>query len=177
LLRAVTTEQASFQMLEGHSRLTLPVLDGTPASFWQALPDAARNGFLEPLPGSGGQPLYLVFSVELMLVWVVVIFAVIRNLWPKHHLPTPDLLPPSASDPVSRALPHTGAPAFSAACITFALTGMLVIGFVVPFAGTIVRYRSIYLPFLLGPALHALSRHVAIQRLKSWLNNKLHFLI
>jgi hypothetical protein len=50
---------------------------------------------------------------------------------------------------------------------------MLTIGFFVPFAGTIVRYRSIYLPFLLAPALHTLRQLPVIQPLNRWLNNKL----
>jgi len=152
ILRAVTTEQASFQILEGHSRLPLPVLDGTLGSFCRALPRAVLNGFFEPLPGSGGQTAYLAFSIELTLVWVVVLLAAIRV----------------------RRLSFSP---FSAACVLFALGGMLLIGFVVPFAGTIVRYRSIYLPFLLAPALHSLRLHPAMQRLNHWLNNKLQFLI
>ena len=178
VLQAVTTEQVSFLMLQGHSRLSLPALDGSLASFWRALPYAIRNGFFEPIPGSGGQAVYLIFAAELVVVWLCVLsgvvtmlrggkssesnwgeFAAIRN----RHVRSP-------SFPLARVI-------FALACVIFALAGMLLIGFVVPFAGTIVRYRSIYLPFLLAPALHALGSHPAVQRLKSWSNNKLHFLI
>jgi hypothetical protein len=225
ILRAVTSEQASFQILEGHSRLPLPVLDGTLAGFWRALPFAARNGFFEPLPGSGGRPIYLAFSVELVFVWVVVLLAAIRLLRARlsrgttvhsnygefatiklEHTPTP---PPTPSSPSTSPSPRTfvfpstsptprtfaspstsppppaapppprlpTSPAFGLACLLFALAGMLMIGFVVPFAGTIVRYRSIYLPFLLAPALHTLRGHPVADRLNRWLNNKLRFLI
>jgi hypothetical protein len=166
LLRSVSTEQASFQVLEGHSRLPLPALDGGLASVWRAFPSAVRNSLFEPLPGSGGQPLYLAFSVELLVIWIIVLLAGIRSL----RLAYP------ARNPRSRRL-STATHAFPAACLLFALAGMLTIGFFVPFAGTIIRYRSIYLPFLLAPAIHTLRQVPAIQALNRWLDNKLRFLI
>jgi hypothetical protein len=158
LLRSAATEQASFQVLEGHSRLPLPTFNGTLTSVWRAFPAAVRNGFFEPLPGSGGQPFYLAFSIELIFVWLIVILATIRSL--RHS-----------------TAPAPANPAFPTACLLFALGGMLTIGFFVPFAGTLIRYRSIYLPFLLAPALHTLRGHPTIQRLNHWLNNRLQFLI
>jgi hypothetical protein len=170
-LRAITTEQASFLVLDGRSRLPLPALDGTLSSVRRAFPTAIRNGFFEPLPGSGGQPIYLAFSIELLLIWGVVLLAgirALRNFSPllarPHALQHPPPHPPASP----RRLP-----AFPAACLLFALAGMLTIGFFVPFAGTLVRYRSIYLPFLLAPALHTLRHLPVIQPLNRWLNNRL----
>jgi hypothetical protein len=182
---------------------------------WRAFPAAIRNGFFEPLPGSGGQPVYLVFSIELLLVWGVVLlagiralrtfrpllagthalqhpisnygeFAAVKTIPPPHTPASPKPAPtdaPATTPPAPRAGPAPGpqpalAPrrplsAFPAACLLFALGGMLTIGFFVPFAGTIVRYRSIYLPFLLAPALHTLRQLPVIQPLNRWLNNKL----
>jgi hypothetical protein len=164
LLGVITTEQASFQILEGHSRLPLPTLDGTLGSVWHAFPAAIRNGFFEPLPGSGGQPTYLTFSIELIFVWLTVLLAAIHGL---RTFTTKSLPAPGAQR----------ASAFPTACLLFALAGMLTIGFFVPFAGTIVRYRSIYLPYLLAPTLHSLRRLPIIQPLNRWLDNKLRFLI
>ena len=171
LLRSVTTEQASFQTLAGHSRLSLPTLDGTLAGVWRTFPSAIRNGFFEPLPGSGGQPLYLAFSIELIFVWVIVILAAIRSL----------LTHPAKSDlhrQIQISVNTTPSdPTFPAACLLFALAGMLTIGFIVPFAGTLVRYRSIYLPFLLAPALHTLRHLPVIQLINQRVINKLRFFI
>ena len=152
LLRTVAGEQASFQLLEGHSRLPLPALDGTLVSVWHTLPAAIRNGFFEPLPGSGGQPIYLAFSIELLFIWGIVVLAAIRSLRPSAHARNP---------------------AFSTACLLLALAGMLSIGFFVPFAGTIVRYRSIFLPFLLAPSLHYFRNFPPFQTLNHWLTNRL----
>jgi hypothetical protein len=105
------------------------------------LPSAVRNGLFEPLPGSGGRPIYLAFSLELMLIWTVVVAGTISSI---------------------RSRPYQ---AFTIFCVIFALTGMLLIGTLVPFAGAIIRYRSIYLPFLLAPFLHSLHRFTPVQRL------------
>ncbi|HZE83381.1 MAG TPA: hypothetical protein VE035_03685, partial [Puia sp.] len=50
-------------------------------------------------------------------------------------------------------------------CILLTFTAMLMIGYTVPFVGAIVRYRSIYLPFLLAPFLYALRHHPLVSRL------------
>jgi hypothetical protein len=185
LLRSVTAEQASFQVLEGHSRLRLPTLDGALVSVWRTFPYAIRNGFFEPLPGSGGQPLYLAFSVELLFVWSIVLLAAIRSF--RHSAPGRTRAPHSRNStsnwgtfapidptatPDTLAAPRAN-PAFPAACLLFALAGMLTIGFFVPFAGTIIRYRSIYLPFLFAPALHNLRHLPVIQPLNRWLSHRL----
>jgi hypothetical protein len=143
LLRTFSAHQRSFQDLEGHSRLYLPAMDGTWPSLLHVLPSAIRNGLFEPLPGSGGQPIYLVFSLELMLIWAVVVAGSISTI---------------------RSRPYQ---AFLVFCVIFALTGMLLIGTLVPFAGAIIRYRSIYLPFLLAPFLHSLHRFTPVQRLNA----------
>lgn len=137
-LSFLTAQQRSFLILEGHSRLPLPALDGSWTSLWQTLPVAIRNGLFEPLPGSGGQRIYTAFSVETFLIWGIIALAIV------HRLLTRNRPSPSAETP------------FSLCCLVFAGLSLLLIGTLVPFAGAIVRYRSIYLPFLLAPFLHSL---------------------
>lgn len=134
--------QQEFLVLEGHSRLPLPALDGSWGSLLRILPSAIRNGFFEPLPGSGGRSIYLVFSIELLLVWGIVVLALVHSLRSRRN-------PGRLSE--DRILTP-----FGWFCLLFALGGMLLIGMMIPFAGAIVRYRSIYLPFLLAPFLHSL---------------------
>jgi hypothetical protein len=168
LLQAYSAHQRLFQLLEGHSRLYLPVMDGTWRSLLDVLPSAIRNGLFEPLPGSGGRPIYLVFSVELMLIWAVIVVAsvgAIRSRSPQASLAQhPPTSRPRSSPPPSPPFPPLAFPVF---CVIFALTGMLLIGTLVPFAGAIIRYRSIYLPFLLAPFLHSLHRFAPVQRLNT----------
>jgi hypothetical protein len=178
-LHKLSRFQGQFQALEGHSRLYLPAIDGTWKSLLHVFPAAVRNGLFEPLPGSGGQQIYLAFSVELILVWVVVLAAIPVLL---DHIAGPSSIGRSrvlllrSTNPLKPSLSAPPSPstlAFSRCCLIFALLGMLMVGAIVPFAGAIVRYRSLYLPFLLAPFLHALASWPQIrrlnQRLATWL--------
>jgi hypothetical protein len=156
LPEAIARRQQEFFSLEGHSRLHLPALDGSWSSLLRVLPAAIRNGGFEPLPGSGGQPIYWAFSLELLAIWAIAFLAILRIIRNRRK---PTLL---AKEPLLSP--------FGLFSLLFALTGMLIIGIMVPFAGAIVRYRSIYLPFLLAPFLHSLRVLPLIQRINEWLS-------
>jgi hypothetical protein len=160
--------QSEFQGLEGHSRLYLPELDGSWNSLWRVLPYTVLNGLFEPLPGSGGQRIYLVFSVELILIWCVVLAAITLRLFSRLGRVRAPVSPPP-----SDAKAFGAGAAFSRCCLIFSLLGLLLVGAIVPFAGAIVRYRSLYLPFLLAPFLHSLIHWPPFrrlnQRLAAWL--------
>ena len=160
LLRELGTLQHSFLILQGNSRLYLPVLNDSWASLLEAAPAALRNGLFEPLPGSGGQQIYQLFSLELLWIWAIVAAALLRRLI--LHKPT-DSAPPASTSPTA-AIP------FSRCCILFALLGMLQIGPIIPFAGAIIRYRSIYLPFLVAPCLYSLRNWQPFQIFNTWLS-------
>jgi hypothetical protein len=160
LLRELGTLQHSFLILQGNSRLYLPVLNDSWTSLLEAAPAALRNGLFEPLPGSGGQQIYQVFSLELLWIWAVVAAALLRRLI--LHKPT-DSAPPASTSPTT-AIP------FSRCCILFALISMLQIGLFIPFAGAIIRYRSIYLPFLVAPCLYSLRNWQPFQIFNTWLS-------
>jgi hypothetical protein len=143
LLDSITAQQHSFMVLKGNSILYLPTLDGTWTSLLQAIPAALRNGLFEPLPGSGGQHIYQLFSLELLCIWTIAAAALIKRL-----APSP----------------------FSLCCMILALAGMFQIGLIIPFAGAIIRYRSIYLPFLAAPCLYSLRNWQPFQTLNAWLS-------
>jgi hypothetical protein len=157
--------QNEFYALYGHSRLPLPEMDGTWAGFFRVLPAGVLNGFFEPLPGSGGQPIYLAFSIELVMIWTITLLAFIQSIrrYPTsairsfHSLPTPQAV---------KTFP------FALFCVLFALSGMLLIGLIVPFAGAIVRYRCIYLPFLLAPSLHSIASNQTVRKVNFWLSHR-----
>jgi len=159
MLSYVSTQQAGFQVFQGHSRLYLPQLQPTTASFLHVLPSALVNGFCEPLPGAGGQSIYLVFSIELVLIWAIVLLGLLSLLRPARNLSRPL---------VSRS-------GFLLCCLVFSFSGLLLIGYTIPFAGAIVRYRSLYLPFLLAPFLHLLHRQPLFQKLNDRLGHLMLF--
>jgi len=151
LAQAITDRQLDFSQLEGNSRLSLPLMAGTWASIFKVLPTAFRNGFFEPLPGSGGKALYLAFAAELVLIWFLFFISLV---WRSTH-------------------PITPRQPFIAFCLLFTFSGLLIIGAMVPFAGAIVRYRSVFLPFLFAPALYWLSASPILSRLNTWLEKRL----
>ena len=136
LFLIISERQQEFLEQSGNSRIFLPVLQPNLTSFLNVLPTALLNGFAEPLPGKGGQSIYLLMSLEIMLICAIIAFAISRRFFktPKVKMGVYDL-----------------------SCLFMAIPCMLLIGYTVPFVGEIVRYRSIYLPFLLVPFIHTLS--------------------
>jgi hypothetical protein len=154
ILRVISHRQQEFQALTGNSRISLPVLDPSPGSFGRVFPYALRNGFFEPLPGQGGQAVYQLFSLELIGIWVLVIASLILNF---RLLVAPSAASSSklaSSSPTKHQLVACSLQLVALSCLP--LFGMLEVGYIVPFIGAIIRYRSIFLPFLLAPALFRL---------------------
>ncbi|MEP6746359.1 MAG: hypothetical protein ABJB86_01465 [Bacteroidota bacterium] len=129
ILARICERQKDFILLEGGSRIFLPALAPSVASFLTVFPVALINGFFQPFPGAGGKLIYTAFSAELMFMWLIILFA----CW---------LMIRKKTIRLSN---------FDITCLLFALPGMIMIGYMVPFAGAIIRYRTIYLPFLLAP--------------------------
>ncbi|HWB94640.1 MAG TPA: hypothetical protein VG605_22445 [Puia sp.] len=148
----IAEKQREFDVLQAHSRIFFPVLDGTWNSLQRSLAYIVMNGLFAPLPGQGGQAIYLAFSLELFAIWAIVAIALVG-----HTTRAIILAPPSHNR------------GFALFCIVLALCGMLEIGATVPFVGAIVRYRSIYLPFLLAPFLHALRTLPLVGKTSQWL--------
>jgi hypothetical protein len=145
LLDDLAAQQHSFMVLKGNSLLYLPTLDGTWTSLLRAIPAALRNGLFEPLPGSGGQRIYQLFALELLCIWTIAAAAIAAAI-------------------VKRSVPSP----FSLCCLILALAGMLQIGLIIPFAGAIIRYRSIYLPFLTAPCLYSLRNWQPLRSVNAW---------
>jgi hypothetical protein len=162
VLSVASERQKAFQALTGHSRIWLPVLEPSLGSLLRVLPSAVLNGFFQPLPGSGGKTIYLLFSVELILVWAIVVYALFRRY----------ILHKGRGDVVSAGEQAAEAGSrFSWPSVFLAVSGMLIIGFTIPFIGAIVRYRSIYLPFLLIPFIKMLQEWPPIKRSNKWLSD------
>jgi uncharacterized protein (DUF983 family) len=73
----------------------------------------------------------------------------------------------------TRKQPAGQPPAFVFLCLALAIIGLLQIGYTVPFAGSIIRYRSLFLPFLLAPFIYSLRRLEAFKKADQWLNKLL----
>jgi hypothetical protein len=127
----IAQKQASFVVLEG-SRFPLGRLTADPISFLKVLPQAFMNTFLRPLPWEAHGALQLMACGEIIIFWVVIIVAVIRRPhdW-RFRLRNPVIL----------------------FLLTFSITIYLMIGYIVPFPGAIVRYKTIGGLLLLAAAI------------------------
>jgi hypothetical protein len=152
-------------------------MTGTWSGIFKVLPSAIRNGLFEPLPGSGGQPIYLAFSLELLGIWLIIAAVLVRRFIGPSQPASLPTFQPQPTFPGPPAAPFTAGQArstpFIVSSLLFALSGLLFIGAIVPFAGSIVRYRSIFLPFLLAPALYFLHPLPLIRRIDNWLSRHL----
>ncbi|MEO6497897.1 MAG: hypothetical protein ABIN95_02740 [Mucilaginibacter sp.] len=120
--------QAEFLSLPAASAVPVAVLTPDPQGFLKALPMALNNVLFKPLPGEGGKLMYLLFSAEMILYWFGLAWLFIRRKKADSILPQ------------QRSL--------ATVLLLFAMLNLLVIGLIVPNIGALLRYRSIFFPFL-----------------------------
>lgn len=129
LQQYMVQKQAAFFALEkGNTSIPTDTLHASPASFIQSAPQALQHALLRPfITDMQLSKLLLPLSMEIILYeLLIVVFFFFRR---KHF---------SFNNPLVL---------FS---LFFGLSVCLIIGYTVPVIGAIVRYRSIYLPFLLA---------------------------
>lgn len=145
---AISQRQHEFYYLQGKSRIFIPLLQPNAWSFLQALPYAVINGFFQPLPGQGGQVIYNSFSGELLLMWLIIIMALYYSI---------------------RHKTFGSISGFGWFCLLLSAIQLLLIGYIVPFIGAIIRYRSLFLPFLAAIALYQLRQTKIYGKADEWL--------
>ncbi|MFT3936060.1 MAG: hypothetical protein QM726_20685 [Chitinophagaceae bacterium] len=147
LLYHICERQKNFHSLTGGSRMYLPVLEPTLKSLLSVFPIALFNGFFQPLPGTGGKFIYTAFAIEQIAIWIIVFYGIYLMIKRKKQLSN-----------------------FEIACLLFVLPGLIICGYIIPFAGAIIRYRSIYLPFLIVPFLNIISTGGIGSNINNWLD-------
>lgn len=140
----VVRRKTEFDTLEGNTRLPLISLEPNFKSFAGEFPTAFLNGFLLPYPGQFN-PLYGLFSIEIYLILVLLIYGLIKSK--------------------SVSITGSSVPGYLGSFLIFGFLGILVCGYIIPFAGALVRYRSIYLPFLWAATFFFLSNQPAVHKL------------
>jgi hypothetical protein len=119
--------QQEFMNLPAHSQIEVPTPAPSFPGFISVLPSIINNMLFKPLPGEGGKALYLVFSIEIFTFWSIAIFLFVKN---------------RLRFSFTKVRPLFWAHAF------YAMANLLIIGLIVPNIGAMVRYRSIFLPWL-----------------------------
>ncbi len=134
-------QQDFFALPEASSQLAKDTLQPTPLSVLKNTPQALVHGFAEPLPWKfPGEPL-MILGFEALLILAFFLF------WIFNH---------------DKRKPH---PVYWY-CILLAIPLILFAGYIVPNAGSIIRYRAIYLPWLLLPLLTTLKiKHISFKNM------------
>lgn len=116
----------AFEKLSGASRLPEINLSPSPESFIRHLPDAFDHALLRPYIWNAKSIMEKIAALEFLLIVVI-------SLWL--------LLKSNHSN-------HEDTRAFQWMTIMFCISMILVIGYTIPFAGAIVRYRAVFLMLL-----------------------------
>ncbi|MGV3765554.1 MAG: hypothetical protein ACO1NW_05470 [Chitinophagaceae bacterium] len=128
----IAGKRSEFLLLKGESLLDARALEATWQSVLAYVPRALGNTLLRPFPWEvAGKPVYLPSALEIILLEMVFLYWIVKKGW-RISVPVPFQL-----------------------MFAFAFLNFIVIGWTVPFLGAIVRYRSIYLPFVVVPLIFA----------------------
>ncbi len=126
----IAKQQSFFALGTARSQYKNDTLATSLQSFAAAAPAAIRHSFLSPYPGEFASSFLNAFSAEICLYVVLLILLFIC--------------------PIKK---NIGINSFVLFGLIFAILLFLFIGYITPNAGSLIRYRSIYFPFLLTPVL------------------------
>ena len=122
----IIERQVEFLELDANSVISYPRLEPNFVSFAKNLPLASVNAMVRPFPGDGGKLMYMVYAMEMLVFWVVMVWIIVKG---------------------KRRMANK-IPAFIWAMFLFAIANLLIIGYTIPNIGSITRYRSIFIPFV-----------------------------
>lgn len=126
----VNKQQAFFALGKANTDFVMDTLQPTVKSFAKQAPAALRHSFLAPYPTEFDNFYMNCFSVEMIIYWLLFLVMLI-----------------------TRSSNKKSWNAFIVFGIIFTFLLFLFTGYITPAAGALVRYRSIYFPFLLIPIL------------------------
>ena len=130
LLIVAKKQQAFFALGKANTDYKMDSLQPTIKSFTEQAPSALRHSFLSPYPMEF-QNLYMnLFSLEIISYWILFVLMLLFPAKIKHN--------------------SQGFIVFS---VAFTFLIFLFSGYITPAAGALIRYRSIYFPFIIIPIL------------------------
>lgn len=136
--------QGSFFQLKGNTRYHLDTLKPGPKSFLEILPQAIANSALRPYPWEGKNLMQSVSSIDVLFLVAGLIYF---------------LASPRRREQINHPVYWL--------FIFYGLTQLIIIGYVVPFPGAIVRYRSISF-FMVSLFLYS-GNPLLQQKIRSWI--------
>ncbi len=125
----ITERQSEFLKLPAASAIPITKLNGSFWGFIKATPLAIKNSFFSPLPGQGGKLMYLAYSAEMIVYWLLIIY-----LFARYY----------------KQMNFRNSNAMYLVLLIFSIANLLIIGYTIPNVGAIMRYRSLFFPALLA---------------------------
>lgn len=137
-LHIITRKQQDFAQLSvARTQVSMDTLQPTLRSFVKNIPAAIEHSILRPFIWEKSVPFIFIPGIEILFYLILIITALIIQ---RRHL--------------GQVSP------FVLYGIFFSMTIFMFIGLVVPNMGSIIRYRSLYFPFLLTPAIVTVFYHI-----------------
>jgi len=131
VLSVIVQKQKDFAALPvASTQLPMPELEPNAGSFIKALPGAIDHGFFRPYIWDGSSKFLIPMAVELLLIEILVVLFFVYGRRQQSR---------------KKAFIWFG--------IGLAVSLLIITGFIIPNTGSIIRYRSIFLPFLLAPII------------------------
>jgi membrane protein YdbS with pleckstrin-like domain len=125
----VERQNEFFQLKKAGSQLTMHKLENNSKSIIENAPMAIDHGFFRPFAWNSPNPFSQILGIELYLYWVITGISLFWNGKMNKNEQTPII----------------------GFAILLSILMITTIGYIVPNSSSIVRYRSLYLPFLLIP--------------------------
>lgn len=148
LPQKMAERQNAFLQLEGGSYMPIPTLQGSLRSYLSVFPIAFDHSLLRPYITEARSPLNIFAALENILVVTIILFSLYRFRSLKVIISQPGV----------------------ALLLSVAFINYLVVGYTVPFAGAVIRYRAMFEILLLVPLLVSLDK-------KEWLTKPLNKLV
>ena len=122
-------QNAFIDLGKAHTDFNYDTLQPTLKSFANAAPKSFRSVFLSPLPFEFNSKITLVYFAEMLSYYILLFLLFFYHKKNNHNK------------------------SFTIFTVVFSLILMMVIGYTITNFGALVRYRSLYLPFLITPIL------------------------
>lgn len=140
----IAKRQQSFLKMEmAHSQIPIDTLNNKIGTLIKAVPRATFNAFTKPYPGEFENILFSFFGVEMFAYLTIIVIGAV--MWFRE-----------------KSLSLNSKTLFS---LFVSICILIIIGLVTPNAGTIIRYRSLYLPFLIYPFLHQILKRIIFKNI------------
>lgn len=133
--------QHQFLSLEANTRLPLTFLQPTLISYIKVFPEAVNHIFFRPYITEITSPFHAILFGENIVFICIICFVLIRN---------------------KSAVSNSAKP-FNLFLWSFSLAGLLLIGYIVPFPGAIIRYKAFYAMIFLLPFVSSVNKAATIK--------------